>query len=384
MPIQLSPARPPLIAHVIYRLDTGGLENGLVNLINHMPENRYRHAILCLKGHTEFRQRLRRNDVMLFDLGKREGQDFGLYWRLWRIFRSIRPQIVHTRNLATLEASVPAYLAGVKVRIHGEHGRDIGDLNGENKKNILLRRAIMPFVSHTIALSQDLESYVLEKIRVPPAKITQIYNGVDADKFYPADSKRTDFPFSEKKYVVFGSVGRMQAVKDHATLIRAFVALVRTKPEYRDTARLMIVGDGTLRQEALSQLEMAGCAELSWLPGGRDDVPDLMRQMDVFVLPSLAEGISNTILEAMSTGLPVIATRVGGNTELVHEQMTGQLVPVSDADALTGAMLSYLAHRPLIESQGRQARLDTETHYSMQAMVNAYLQVYDTQLANKT
>lgn len=383
MTIPPSTARLPLIAHVIYRLDTGGLENGLVNLINHMPENRYRHAILCLKGHTEFRRRLRRNDVMLFDLEKREGQDWGLYWRLLRIFRSIQPQIVHTRNLATLEAAVPAWLAGVKVRIHGEHGRDIGDLNGENKKNILLRRALMPFVSHTIALSRDLESYVQEKIRVKPAKITQIYNGVDADTFHPADNKRPDLPYAEKKYVVFGSVGRMQAVKDHALLVRAFIMLIRTRPEYRDTARLMIVGDGPLRQEALSQLELAGCGELAWLPGGRDDIPDIMRQMDVFVLPSLAEGISNTILEAMASGLPVIATRVGGNTELVREQVTGQLVPASDAQALTAAMLSYLAHRPLIESHGRQARLDIETRYSMQAMVNAYLQVYDTRMADK-
>lgn len=319
---------------------------------------------------------------MLFDLGKREGQDIGLYWRLWRIFRAIRPQIVHTRNLATLEAAVPAFLAGAKVRIHGEHGRDMGDLNGENRKNILLRRGLMPFVNHTIALSRDLESYVLEKIHLPPAKITQIYNGVDADTFHPADSKRADLPFSEKKLVVFGCVGRMQAVKNHATLIRAFIALVRSKQEYRATARLMIIGDGPLRQEALSQLATAGCAEMAWLPGGRDDVPELMRQMDVFVLPSLAEGISNTILEAMSTGLPVIATRVGGNVELVGDQVTGQLVPACDADALTAAMQRYLDYPALIDSQGSKARLDIETHYSMQAMVNAYLQVYDTQLTN--
>lgn len=384
MSIQPAQITPPLIAHVIYRLDTGGLENGLVNLINHMPENRYRHAILCLKGHTEFRKRLRRSDVTLYDLGKREGQDFGLYWRLWHIFRTIQPQIVHTRNLTTLEASVPAYLAGIKVCIHGEHGRDMGDLDGSNRKNILLRRALMPFVDHTIALSRDLESYLSKKIQVPPAKTTQIYNGVDAEKFHPTAAKRTDLPFSDTKYVVFGSVGRMQPVKDHATLVRAFIALVHIKPEYRDTARLIIVGDGPLRQDALSLLETAGCSALAWLPGERDDVPDLMRQMDVFVLPSLAEGISNTILEAMATGLPVIATRVGGNTELVQDTATGQLVPVSDTAALTHAMISYLTHRPLIELHGQQARQDIETHYSMQAMVNAYLQVYDTQLANLT
>ena len=145
---------PPLIAHVIYRLDIGGLENGLVNLINHIPEDRYRHVILCLKGYSDFRDRIYRKDVEIIDLKKREGNDFHLYYRLWQQFTVLKPDIVHTRNLATLEAVIPAILAGVRVRIHSEHGREFDDIDGNNRKHRLLRRSLMPVVNHAIALDR--------------------------------------------------------------------------------------------------------------------------------------------------------------------------------------------------------------------------------------
>ena len=130
----------PLIAHVIFRLDIGGLENGLVNLINHMPESRYRHAIICLQNYTDFRLRIRREDVPVFALNKAEGKDFHLYSQLWHLLRNIKPHIVHTRNLAALDCQFVAALAGVRARVHGEHGWDMMDLHGSNFKYNLLRR----------------------------------------------------------------------------------------------------------------------------------------------------------------------------------------------------------------------------------------------------
>ena len=370
----------PLIAHVIYRLDIGGLENGLVNLINLIPENRYRHAILCMKGYSDFRNRIRRKDVVIIDLEKREGHDFMLYYRLWKHLKMLKPDIVHTRNLAALEAAVPAILTGIRVRIHGEHGRDIGDLDGSNRKHQLMRRMISPIVSHYIALSRDLESYTHAKIGVPRRKITQIYNGVDTEKFHPSNRKNPALPFSEPGLVVFGTVGRMQAVKDQTTLVRAFIRMLEIAPQFRNSARLMMIGDGPLRSAAIALLEDAGCSELTWLPGSRDDVATLMRQMDIFVLPSLAEGISNTILEAMATALPVIATKVGGNEELVDENGTGQLTPPADPEAIAKAMIRYLDHPRLIARHGSAARQKAEKYFSMEAMVSSYLQVYDHQL----
>lgn len=367
----------PLIAHVIHRLDIGGLENGLVNLINRIPEDRYRHAILCMKGYSDFRNRIRRKDVVIIDLEKREGHDLMLYYRLWKHLKALNPDIVHTRNLAALEAVLPAMLTGVKLRIHSEHGRDFNDISGDNKKHLLLRRTLMPAVSHSIALSRDLESYMHEKVGVPRRKITQIYNGVDTEKFHPSDEKNPALPFAQSGLVVFGTVGRMQPVKDQTNLANAFVRMLEIAPQFRQNARLMMIGDGPLKNDAQAILDEAGCSELAWLPGARDDVPDIMRQMDIFMLPSLSEGISNTILEAMATGLPVIATRVGGNAELVDENETGLLVPPADPEAMAQGMIRYLEHPRLISRHGNTARQKAEKSFSMDAMVSAYLQVYD-------
>src|SRR6266850_3723323 len=119
----------PLIAHVIYGLKTGGVENGLVNLINHMPADRFRHAIVCLTDYSDFRLRIRRADVECYALHKPPGKVPGFYVKVWKLLRHLRPHIVHTRNLTALATQVPAMLAGAPVRIHGEHGRDMDDLD---------------------------------------------------------------------------------------------------------------------------------------------------------------------------------------------------------------------------------------------------------------
>ena len=126
--------KPPLIAHVIYHLGVGGLENGVVNLINHIPSERYQHTIICLKGYSDFSTRITQKNVKIIALNRREGWDFRLYVNLFNTLRNLKPDIVHTRNLATIEGQIIAAVARIRARIHGEHGRDIFDLYGKNKK----------------------------------------------------------------------------------------------------------------------------------------------------------------------------------------------------------------------------------------------------------
>ena len=176
---------PPLILHLVYRFDTGGLENGVVNLINHMPSSAYRHVVVALTEVVPgFARRIKRDDVKFIALHKPPGHGAKLYPQLFRLFREQRPVIVHTRNLAALECQVPAALAGVPVRIHGEHGRDVGDLDGTRLRYQWLRRAYRPFVHNYVALSRDLASYVENKVGVPAHRIAQIYNGVDIERFH--------------------------------------------------------------------------------------------------------------------------------------------------------------------------------------------------------
>ena len=371
----------PLVVHIIHRLAIGGLENGLVNLINHMPAGRYRHAIVCMTQSTDFRQRIKKTGVDVYELHKQPGHDIGLYFRLWRLLRRLRPAVVHTRNIGTLECQFIALLAGVHARIHGEHGRDMHDIDGRNARYLRLRKIFRPLISRYIAVSRDLAQWLREQVQVPAARVVQIYNGVEQQRFRPRSSwLREALPagFAAPGAVVLGTVGRLSGEKDQLTLVRAFKLARARSPQSQ--LRLVLVGDGPLQTEIKQEILAAQLAEHVWMPGARSDIAEILRALDIFVLPSLGEGISNTILEAMASGLAVIATRVGGNPELVMENETGLLVPAADPEAMAQAITNYVMHPILLRQHGQAGRTRVEREYSMEAMVRHYMAVYDAAL----
>ena len=375
---------PPLIAHIVFSFRIGGLENGIVNLINHMPAERYRHVVIALTDcDPGFSQRIVRDDVRWIALNKPPGHGVRVYLRLYRLLRELGPTIVHTRNLAALEMVVPAWVARVPVRIHGEHGWDTSDLSGLSRKYRLLRRIYAPFVTHYVALSSQIATYMQDTVGIAAQRITRICNGVDSLRFtrpkvrcVPAGAPAG---FFEEGALIFGTVGRLQDVKDQLTLVRAFA---RWQSENRRRTRLVIVGDGPLRVTLEREITIAGLHEMVWLAGARDDVPALMQAMDCFVLPSRAEGISNTLLEAMACGLPTIATDVGGNGELITEGETGWLVPPENPHAMAAAMERISNDSSLRQAMSAAARKRVETNFSLDVMVRNYLQVYDSALVS--
>ena len=150
------------IAHVLHSFATGGLENGVVNIINNLPEGEYQHSIISVTKHDpEFLSRIKRDNVDVYDLNKPPGRSLGWLVQCWRLFRKLRPDICHTRNLGAIEAQVSALLAGVKYRIHGEHGWDVFDVGGTNVKYQKLRKVFKPFIHQFIALSIEAQDYLL-------------------------------------------------------------------------------------------------------------------------------------------------------------------------------------------------------------------------------
>lgn len=372
----------PLVMHVLYSFDVGGLENGVVNLINHMAYDRFRHAVVAIaQCAPSFCQRVRRTDVEFISLHKPPGHGVKLYPRLYRLFRQTRPAIVHTRNLAALEFAVPAAFAGVRARVHGEHGWDTSDPGGTRRKYQLLRRAYSPFVNRYVALSGQIESYLTDRVGIARGRVERICNGVDTQRFRPAVQRASiaGSPFADPAAVVIGTVGRLQTVKDQVSLVRA-VAIARKQGVDGSALRLLIAGDGPQRAEVESEIRAAGIADITWLAGERSDVPEVMRAIDVFVLPSRAEGISNTILEAMASGLPVVATDVGGNAELVVAGQTGALVPAENPDAMAQALLRYTSDAALRQKHGASGRQRVEQNFSIDNMVTRYTQLYESLL----
>lgn len=363
----------PLVVHLIYRLDLGGLETLLAECINRMPAGKYRHAIVCLTGYTGFASRITRPDVGIFALDKPPGLAPLTHLRLWKLLRRLRPAILHTYNLAAIEYNFTAALAGVPVRVHAEHGRDAGDPEGRNRKHNLLRSLLIPLIDCYIPVSRDLQSWLRSTVGVPDGKNLLINNGVDTEMFRPcaADVEQGDGSF------VIGTVGRIQDVKNHLGLLEAFILLRQMLPEHVSRLKLAIVGDGPLLPALRTKAEAAGIADAVWLPGARNDIAEVMQQFSVFALSSIAEGTPVTLLEAMSCGLPAVATRVGGIPDTIADNVTGMLVPPNDPGALARALAFYATQPELRRRHGAAARERVERHYSMAAMVAAYTDLYD-------
>lgn len=368
------------VLHVVQSFAVGGLENVIVQLINHLPPQRYRHTVMAITSISTFQHRVRVPDVEFLALNKPAGHAIPLYPKIVRLLRQRRPDVIHTCNLAGLEVVPLAWLARVPRRIHAEHGWDVHDLCGDNPRYARVRRLYRPFVSHYLSVSNELDSYLGRAIGVPPRRRSLVANGVDTQLFRPRAAAAVawppELPFQPGVHWIIGTVGRMQAVKNQPLLARAFVHLVQQHPEARARARLVMVGDGPLLAEVAGILAAAGLSDLAWLPGSRSDVHTLLPAFDCFALPSLSEGTSCTLQEAMACGLPVVATAVGGTPALVEPGRTGWLVPSRDVAALAQALWEAFAQPALAASHGTAARSEAERRFSLTVMLRAYDQLF--------
>jgi sugar transferase (PEP-CTERM/EpsH1 system associated) len=377
-------APPRLVAHIVNRLDTGSPGNGLLDLITHMPSDRYRHAVLCLRDQGMFHDDLREHGVEVIDLHKRDGADPGpgrimRILRMVRVLRALRPDLVHTRNLGGLEGQLAAALAGVRLRVHGEYGRDPAEPCRARPPRFL-RRALRPLVGHYIAVSAEQERWLIEQVGAEPSRVSHISNGVDSLEFHPRLGPHAAVGpdgFMRDDAFVIGSVGRMDEAKNDITLVEAFLRLISSPHASHSRLRLLIVGDGPMRAECQAMLERAGAGARAWLPGERLDTARLMRAMDLMVLPALAEGSGNVLLEAMATGLPVVATSIGVHKELVQPGLTGILVPPLSPDVMAAAIADYCRIPEMGVRHGARARGQVIAHHSLPAMARSYLAVYD-------
>jgi len=354
------------VAHVLHSFGTGGMEKGIATVVRHASKG-FRHSIVCLWRSGESRKLLP-PDTPVLELEKPPGNSVRFLWRLRRELRRLRPDVVHTRNWGGVDGILAARLGGLRGIVHGEHGWDMNDPNGTNPRRLRARRFLSRSVREITCVSKDIERWLVEKVRVR-ARVTQIYSGVDTERFRPGPDgheirEELGIP---KGAPVLGTLSRLDPIKDHPTLFAAFARVRERHPG----AHLLVVGDGPER-EKLEGLRGPGVHLL----GNRLDAPRVLRAFDLFVLPSRNEGISNTILEAMATGLPVIASRVGGNPELVEEGETGRLVPAGDAEALAGALLDYLDGPEPRRAHGSAGRARTIAHFSIASMVAGYEAVW--------
>ena len=231
-----------------------------------------------------------------------------------------------------------------------------------------------------MALSTEAEQYLVEKIGVASEKVRRICNGVDLSRFEGAAIKAEPLPWQfNSEQLVFGTVGRMATVKNQPLLLEAFILLCQRYPEKATALRLLLVGDGILRTQLEQRAAEANLSQTVIFSGNSSNVPLMMSQMDIFVLPSLAEGISNTILEAMASGLPVIASKVGGNPELIlpaHQH--SHLFESNNTEMLADCMALYIENPGRYQQDSELVKQHCQNNFSLDTMVQRYHQLYQS------
>lgn len=358
------------VLHVVVSMETGGLENGIVNLVNRHDTAHFKVDILCLSARGELADRIESTATeVFFDHATTGVPDSVAIVR--RHLKKHRYDIVHSHGFSTMLASYLALLGDRNtVLINGEHGVIYADKLWQR----LLQRFLFNRVHINLTVSAILGDFIADTFGVRRERFLPIINGVDTGHFCPAPALREELRSGmglDGMFVV-GSVGRLVPVKDYSTLIRAFALLV----QHHDHCRLMLVGGGPEGQPLKALAQELGIADKVLFTGRRSDVAQLMNTFDVFALSSLTEGLSNTILEAMATGLPIVATRVGGNPEIVFEGRNGHLVSTGDAAAMA-EVLEQLAIQPQALLQLSNNALEfTRLQCSLQNMVDNYEQAY--------
>ena len=361
----------PHVVHVLHSLEVGGTENGVTNLVGQL-RSEFRHTVVSMTGGGPLASRLPEG-VAVHCLGKRPGLDLRVTARLVGLLRRLRPDAVHSRNWAAFDAVVAARLARVPVVIHGEHGREISDPAGESPRRNRLRRLGAPLITRFIAVSHDLRRWLVERLAVPAGKVVTIPNGVDVERFSPdarEDGRRILGVTAESLLV--GTVGRLDPVKDQAGLVDAFA---RIAPSHR-RAFLVVVGDGPCRRALEERVASLGLKDRVRFLGERSDVPRVLPALDLFVLSSVAEGMSNTVLEAMAAGVAVVATNVGGTPEMVDDGSTGTLVPARDPNRLAAALGEYLENGHVRALHGKAGRQRAVDEFSLARMAASHANLY--------
>ncbi len=341
----------------------GGMEKLLVEFARFADRERFELAFISLQERGTLAAEIEDLQWPVFALDKRPGFKPGVVLSLARRLRQLRPSVVHTHNTAAfLYGAVAARLAGVPRIVHTQHGQRYWASNRETWAFRLLSKLAF----RVISVSQDaLQRSIADGIAADRARV--IRNGVDLARFAYTG------PYPAGPAVL---VARLSPEKDVATLIRAMGHARDLWGSQEPRLALEVIGDGAERAELESLSRCSGLQDMIHFLGERRDIPARLARASMFILPSLTEGVSLTLLEAMARGLPVVATRVGGNLEVVVDGKTGILVPPRDPAALAAAMVRLAQNPQLGQEMGRCGRERVEREFSIQEMVRQYEQEY--------
>ena len=360
------------ILFIVLEMDTGGLQRMVNLLIQRIDKDRFEPYICCLDRRGVFFVTAQSNCAGTFVLERRPGVfDWRLFVKLCRIIKDNNIDIIHSHNGCSFYAALSGCLARVRGIIHTDHGRLVPD-----KKGAILEDRISSYMmDYIVCVSEALSKYMAATVKIARSKLLTIINGVDISTFIPVSlNKKRDLRislgFSDNDKII-GTVCRLDPIKNLSFLIDCIPTIKYKIPN----VKIVIVGDGECRNSLMSQVQMRGLNNTIKFLGQREDIESILPSFDVYACTSLSEGTSMTILEAMACGLPIIASGVGGNVELVDDT-NGIVFPLNNSDAFVEGVISLLLHKDVRLDKGKKSRRRIEDKYSLNQTVNKYEQLY--------
>lgn len=364
-----TPGTPIKILHVLYSLSPGGMENGVVNLANTLDTAQFDIHFCSLESRGAFAQRLP-DPSKLFALGKRSGFSPWTAVQLARHISSVKPDLIHSHNLGALIYSSLASLGGCRAPIlHGEHSQFTQEEC--SPRRLRQRRWLYRTCRHVHTVSQGMRAELVD-LGFPASKISVVYNGVDAQRFAPSEKESAKARLGIPPDVpVIGIFGRFGPAKGHLLLIEAFESL-----SFGET-HLLIVGDGGPLREAVQRrvFQSRKASQIHWC-GFHQDTRPFYHALDLLVIPSSNEGLSNVLLEAMASGIPVLASSACGNSEVITPSEDGFLCSIETPKILTTILEKLLKNLPGLHSTGQRARKKVQANFSLQTMASNYADLY--------
>lgn len=357
------------------------MENGIVNIINGLNTEKYFHLICSLTKERQFEERIRVPNYTIVDLNKKEGNDITIPFKLRKAFREHNIRIVHLRGWPTLiEGILGSKLANAKKIIYGFHGKSYDELSSYKRRRHYAEKIGIMLVDKVITLAEPMKEELCARFGVNSDMVQIIHNGVNIEHFsHREDIKETkrELGIEEDDFVI-GSVGRLDPVKNYITLIQAFELFT----DKFIKSKLIIVGDGSERSLLKKAVSGTRVSNNIIFAGYQSSVRRFLQIMDIYVQTSLYEGFSNTIVEAMAAGLPVIATDVGGNRVLIDDGINGFLIRPKQPDILFSKLSALKNDISLLRDMSQRCRQSTREKYSLERMIKEYDRCYNNLFAS--
>jgi glycosyltransferase involved in cell wall biosynthesis len=360
--------RPIRILQLLHGLAIGGIERMVLSLVFALDPARFETAFATFDHEGQLAPEVRERGFRIHFRKRAGGLDVAFVLWLARVLRHERPDVLHAHNATAFfyGAAAACLVPGTRF-LYTEHDRAFPTPVRERGLHALLARRTDAVVTVSETLQKNLVRYEC----FPRSRVHVVRNGVELRA--PSRGRRdvrAELGLGERP--VAGIVARLATVKNHALLLRAWKRVLERVPD----AMLLVVGNGPLEPSLRVQATELGIESSIRFLGFRLDIPELLQALDVFVLSSLSEGLSLTLLEAEAVGLPIVATRVGGNPEVVRDGDTGFLVPSGEEEPLASALARLLQDPSLRTRLGERGRALYREQYTLQAMVQGYVELY--------